>query len=153
MWSPWLCTVLWGQLLAIEYKPEDFLGHPFKGTAACCLNLSFWRYISWTLQAVKLILLVHLANPLSPAHSFKPANPLQSITPSSQQICHMQFIPLSPVSPTQAQAKHFFADASPFVSFALEDVPAPLLFFPFNRLDIFSYTDDWWQLWDIWFVV
>ena len=44
-----------------------------------------------------LILLVHLANPLLPAHSFKPANPLQPITPSSQQICHRQFIPLSPV--------------------------------------------------------
>jgi hypothetical protein len=53
-----------------------------------------------------LILLVHLANPLLLAHSFKPANPLQPMTPSSQQICHRQFIPLSPVSPTQAE--HFF---------------------------------------------
>ncbi len=52
-----------------------------------------------------LILLVHLANPLFLAHSFKPANPLQPMTPSSQQICHRQFIPLSPVSPTQAE--HF----------------------------------------------
>ena len=87
----------------MEQKLADVLGHPLKGTAACCLNLFFWRYISYSFKPSNLlcglILLVHLANPLLPAHSFKPANPLQPITPSSQQICHRQFIPLGPVHP------------------------------------------------------